>query len=261
MHGRASMKLRPGLERLEAKQLLSAGTQASHVAQLEKRHSAVVARHTAATPASATAASESLTTDTPGPATAVHRPRRQLPLTFFGYRITNPTMLKPIRLIPPFGQVLVQTVQPKPGQTYNVLDVVVQNGSGQTFTAKNNFTVRFPNRPGAPLFPVLTGNEKWLPHHWIVFYVLTKQYYPLTQIQGGFQFDLGGRITTLVPGPSAIYLRIKYNPATFPKTLDYIVQHGPGNQGGAGFKYGLPVTSINSFVSSKTRRNDFAGYF
>ena len=108
------------------------------------------------------------------------------------------------------------------------MSIAVKNGTAQTFTASNNFIVRFPNRPGATKFPVLTGNQQWLPGHWIVFYVLTKQYYPLTQIQGGFQFDFGGRITTLVPGPSAIYLRIKYNPATFASVLNHVVAFGPG---------------------------------
>jgi hypothetical protein len=259
MHGRAPVKLRPGLERLEAKQLLSAGMQPSHVAQLQ-RHSAVVAHHTAETPASATPAGASLTKGAAGLATADHRRRRQLPLTFFGYRITNPTQID-VRLIPPFGQVLVQTLQPKPGHTYNVLSVAVQNGTGQTFTAKNNFTVRFPNRPGAHVFPVLTGDQQWLPGHYIVFYVLTKQYYPLTQVQGGFQFDLGGRSTTLVPGPSAIYLRIKYNPATFASTLNHVVAFGPGAQYGKGPFFGLPTTNINRLVSGLTNRRDYGGHF
>ena len=115
-----------------------------------------------------------------------------------------------------------------PGQVYNVLSVAVKNVTSQTFTASNNFLVRFPNRTDGQTFPVLTGNQLWLPSHWIVFYVLTKQYYPLTQLQGGFQFDAGGRSTTLVPGPSAIFLRIKYNPANFARILNRVVAYGPG---------------------------------
>ena len=68
----------------------------------------------------------------------------------------------------------------------------------------------------------------------IVFYVLTKKYYPLAQVYGGFRLILGGPKTILVPGPSAIFLRLKYNPATFAKTLDVIVAGGQGNQGGLG---------------------------
>ena len=66
-----------------------------------------------------------------------------------------------------------------------------------------------------------------------MFYVLTKKYYPVPEVSGGFQFDLGGATSTLVPGPSGIFLRVKYDPATFAKTLNWIVAYGPGNQGGA----------------------------
>ena len=34
-----------------------------------------------------------------------------------------------------------------------------------------------------------------------------------------------------------------------------------GAQGGKGPKYGLPDTAINEFVSAKTSRRDFGGYF
>ena len=77
--------------------------------------------------------------------------------------------------------------------------------------------------PGGHAFPILTGNEQWKPQQVIVFYVLTKKYYPLAQVPGGFQLDLGGRSSTLVPGPSGIFLRLTYNPATFARTLDWIV--------------------------------------
>ena len=111
--------------------------------------------------------------------------------------------------------------------------------------------------------PILMGTEQWKPKQVIVFYVLTKKYYPLPEVSGGFQFDLGGmpRASTLVPGPSGIFLRVKYNPATFTKTLNWIVAYGQGNQGGVGSQYGLPNTSINEFVAASTHRNDFGGRF
>jgi hypothetical protein len=139
--------------------------------------------------------------------------------------------------------------------------VAVKNGTSQTFTASNDFGVRFPNKKGANVFPVITGDEQWQPNGWIVFYVMTKQYYPLPQIQGGFQFDLGGRSSTLVPGPSAIYLRLKYNPANFASKRNWIVAYGQGAQLGAGAKLGLPDTAINEIVAASTQRRDFGGHF
>jgi hypothetical protein len=80
-------------------------------------------------------------------------------------------------------------------------------------------------------------------------------------VSGGFQFDLGGRSSTAVPGPSGIFLRLTYNPATFAKTLNWIVAYGQGNQLGQGAQYGLPNTSINEIVDARTQRADFAGHF
>ena len=88
--------------------------------------------------------------------------------------------------------------------------------------------------PGGKAFPILTGNQQWAPGQIFVFYVLTKKYYPLAQIPGGFQLDLNGRSSTLVPGPSGIFLRLKYNPAKFANQLNAIVAFGHGNQGGNG---------------------------
>ncbi len=139
--------------------------------------------------------------------------------------------------MPPFQQVLVQHTQPVPGQVYNVLYVAVKNGTAQTFTAADGFTVRLPGNSGggrgvSDAFPVLTGDQVWKPNTWMVFYVLTKKYYPLSpQVAAGFQLDAGGRISTMVPGPSGIFLRLTYNPATFAKTLDWIVAYGPGAGG------------------------------
>jgi hypothetical protein len=201
------------------------------------------------------------TTSTPQlQARADHNQPRSLPDKFLGFRITVPKIY-PVNLTPPFGQVLVQSLRPVPGRVYNILYVAVKNGTAQTLTSKNDFSVRFPNKKGAHAFPILTGRGLWLPNQWIVFYVMTKQYYPIPQIQGGFQFDLGGRSTTLVPGPSGIYLRLIYNPANFARKLNWIVAYGQGAQLGAGAKLGLPDTAINEIVAAGTQRRDFGGHF
>jgi hypothetical protein len=242
----------PFLERLEIKQLPSAGPRASHVAQIAT-HATSQAHASATTPSSnADASRSSVAVD--------HRRPPSRPRAFLGFRITNPKVTK-VNLIPPFGQVLAQTLPPVPGQVYNVLSVAVKNGTNQTFTADNGFTVRFPNRRDAPEFPILSGTQQWRPNRWIVFYVLTKQYYPLTQLQGGFQFNLGGRSSTLVPGPSAIFLRLKYNPATFQRSLNTIVAFGQGAQLGLGPPTGIATTNINQIVAARTRKIDFGGHF
>src|SRR5262249_25575270 len=157
-------------------------------------------------------------------------------------------------LVPPFRQVRVQLIQPVPGQVYNVLYVTLSNGTAKTFDASSGFTVRIPGFAGKypgrnPGFPILTGDQQWKPGEVIVFYILSKKSYPLSpQVAAGFQFNLGGRSSTLVPGPSGIFLRVKYNPATFERTLNWIVAFGPGAQGGLGPKFGLPDTAINTFV-------------
>src|SRR5262249_35308365 len=157
---------------------------------------------------------------------------------------------------PPFAHVLVQTRQPVPGQVYNVLYVVVRNGTLQTFDASSGFQIRFPGQRQPT--PILTGNQQWKPGERIVFYVLTKKYYPLpSEVTSGFEFNLGGARSVATPGPSGIFLRVQYRPATFDRTLDWIVAFGPGAQGGAGPKLGLPDTAIYEFVSAKTRRMDF----
>jgi hypothetical protein len=178
---------------------------------------------------------------------------------FLVYRITNPDKYNNT-LTPPFTQVMVQTKQPVPGQIYNVLYVAVRNGTAQTFNASSNFYVRFPGDPTN--FPILTGTQEWKPGQEFVFYVLTKSYYPLpSEVHSGFEFSLDGARSIGIPGPSGIYLRVKYDPARFDKTLNWIVAYGPGAQGGTGIKYGLPDTAIYEFLSSQTRRNDFSGYF
>lgn len=233
MRQRSTMRFRPGLEQFEEKQLLSAGSLTTHA----------------------------------GPHTKDLR-RQPEPAETFGYlafRVTNTPWQTPYELVPPFQQVLVQSGQPVPGQVYNVNDVTVKNGTSQTFTASNDFTVRMTNQPRSfGGFPILTGNEQWKPGQVIVLYVLTKKYYPFSWtavVGGGFQLDTGSRSSTLVPGPSGIFLRLKYDPATFARTLNWIVAYGQGNEVGQGAKYGLPNTSINEITDARTRRMDFAGHF
>ena len=229
MRQRSTMKFRPGLEQLEEKQLLSAGSLTTHA----------------------------------GPRTKDLR-RQPEPAGAFGYlafRVTNTPWQTHYKLVPPFQQALVQSVQPVPGDVYNVNSIAVKNGTSQTFDASSGFTVRMTNQPRSFALPILTGTEQWKPRQVIVFYVLTKKYYPVSFVAGGFQLDLGGRSSTLVPGPSASFLRLKYNPATFARTLDWIVAYGQGNQVGQGAKYGLPNTAINEFVDARTRRIDYGGHF
>jgi hypothetical protein len=233
MRQRSTMRFRPGLEQFEERQLLSAGSLTTHA----------------------------------GPQTKDLR-RQPAPPGAFGYlawRVTQKPYTvtqKPYALVPPFQQVLVQSRQPVPGQVYNVNTVTVKNGTSQTFTASNGFTVRMTNQPRSFRgFPILTGNEQWKPGQILVFYVLIKKYYPVSFVAGGFQLDLGGRSSTLVPGPSGIFLRLKYDPATFARTLNWIVAFGQGNEVGKGAQYGLPNTSINEIVDARTRRMDFAGHF
>jgi hypothetical protein len=230
MRRRSTLRFRPGLEQFEEKQLLSTG---------------------------------SLTTHTGPRAKDLRRqPEPGGTVGYLAFRVTNTPWQTPYKLVPPFQQVLVQSDQPTPGQVYNVNDVAVKNGTSQTFTASNNFTVRMTNQPRSfGGFPVLTGNEQWKPGQILVFYVLTKKYYPVSFVAGGFQLDLGGRSSTLVPGPAGNFLRLTYDPATFAQTLNWIVAFGPGNEGGVGAKFGLPNTAINEITDARTRRMDFAGHF
>lgn len=178
---------------------------------------------------------------------------------FLVYRITNPSPFNG-RLTPPFGHVFVPLRPVVPGQTYNILQITLRNGTAQTFDANSNFLVRLPNQKQPT--PLLTGDQTWKPGQVFVVYTLSKQYYPLpSQVHSGFEFSLAGARSVAIPGPSGIFLRVKYNPATINATLDKIVTTGPGAQGGRGLKFGLPVTSIYEFVSSKTDRIDFGGYF
>jgi hypothetical protein len=175
------------------------------------------------------------------------------------YRITNPNRFNN-HIVFPLTPVLVQGPQPVPGQVYNLLYLTVRNGTAKTFDASSGFRVKLSGQPGS--FPILTGDQQWTPGQWFAFYVLTKKYYPIQNpVTGGFIFDLGNARSVAIPGPSAIFLRLKYNPATFERTLNTIAAAGQGVQGGAGFKFGLPITNFYEFLSAKTRRSDFGGYF
>ncbi len=258
MRQRRVMKFHPGLERFEERQLLSATAVATH-AMSSSHGSRALAPHSAES--SGTHAAKAASNGGqrgPGGGT--------LGAGYFAYRLTNPTY-RLIHLKPPFQQVLVQKVQPVPGHTYNVLFIAVRNGTGKTFTASDGFTVRIPGNSGNHAvkqkgFPVLTGNEVWAPNTWIVFYVLSKKYYPLSpQVAASFQLQAGGRSSTLVAGPSGIFLRLKYNPATFASTLNWIVAYSQGAQIGNGSALGMPDTAINVLVSAGTSRIDFGGHF
>jgi hypothetical protein len=262
MHARSSTTFRPCLEQFEARQLLSSGSSTIKVGNA-KDGSRALAHPPAAASGAHETAREVATTHT---AAAGGDDRRwPAPPGAYGYlafRVTNTPFQTPYELIPPFQQVLVQGRKPVPGQVYNVTDVTVKNGTAQTFTAANAFTARMTNQPRSFAgFPILTGNEQWKPGQILVFYVLTKKYYPVSFVAGGFQFNLGGRSSTAVPGPSGIFLRLKYNPATFARTLNWIVAFGQGNQLGQGARFGLPNTSINELVDARTHRQDFAGHF
>ena len=242
----------PAVEPLESRWLLSASTAA---------HAAAVQR-TAAANSSATAAQpQTHTASAPGSSqTASAAPADVKPNHgFLVYRITNPNKFNS-RLVPPFGHVLVQTQQPVIGQTYNILCITVRNGTAQTIDASSGFRVKVSGQSQS--VPILTGTEQWKPGQNYIFYILTKKYYPLrSQVSSGFSFDLGGARSVSIPGPSGIFLRIKYDPATINKILNYAITQGPGAQGGAGIRFGLPDSAINEILSAQTNRNDFGGYF
>jgi hypothetical protein len=165
------------------------------------------------------------------------------------FRITNPTPFN-TRLVPPFDQVAVQSRPPVPGQVYNVLFVSVRNQTRRTFDASSGFAVRLTNQTRAHSYPILTGTEQWAPNEVKVFYVLTKQYYPLRPItSAGFRFKLGDDSGIAIPGPSGIFLRVRYNPDTFPRVLDRIVAFGPGAKGR---ELGLPDTALWAFGAPAT---------
>jgi hypothetical protein len=257
MRPRAERRFQPGLERFEPKQLPSTGSVATTVAN-PLGGSTGSGQQPAATPGAALASAHDRAHAEGMPGNAERAPKPSGENVFLAFRVTNTPRPLHYKLVPPFQQVLVQSLQPVPGHVYNVLYLALKNGTKRTFDSSAGFLVRVPN--GKP-FPILTGSQQWQPGQVIVFYVLTKKYYPMSFVAGGFQFDLGGASSTLIPGPSGIFLRLKYNPATFARTLDWIVAFGQGNQLGQGAKFGLPNTAINAFVSARTNRMDYGGRF
>ena len=137
MHRRPNAKYSPVLERLEAKQLLSVGpSSVSHAS-----HRALASHPAATSPASAPNAS----------------PLAVQPKPNFGYlvyRITNPNRYN-YRMRPPFSQVLVQSQQPVPGQVYNLLYVVVRNGTAQDLRRKQ----RVPGQDSS-IQPILPDSDR-----------------------------------------------------------------------------------------------------
>jgi hypothetical protein len=234
VHRRPYSKRKPNLfpqvERLESKQLLSSGLASAHGASDVSARALGVADAPALRDSHLAASENS---------------------EFKIVRITNPT--SPVNLKPPFLQVLVQNTKPVPGRVYNVLQLSMKNGTGQTFTASSGLAVRLATSGKKPPdFPILTGSDQWKPGQFITFYVLTTRYYPVSpKVNAGFTFSFApGPVA--IPGPSGIFQRLKFNPATFAKTLDWIVAFGPGAEGGKGAKLGLPDTAIWELVSAKT---------
>ena len=121
MRRRPTVKFHPALEQFEAKQLMSAGTLAGQTSTATM-HTQSVAANSDKSPAA-------------------------LPHRFLGFRVTNTPFKTQYKLQPPFLQVLAQGTQPVPGQTYNVLQIAVMNGTAQTFTASNNFSVSLTGNP------------------------------------------------------------------------------------------------------------------
>jgi hypothetical protein len=66
----------------------------------------------------------------------------------------------------------------------------------------------------------------------------------------GFQFNFVSPRIQAIPGPSGIFLRLRYNPATFDKVLDTIVVSGPGARG---HQTGLADTAIWEIIPATTK--------
>ena len=248
MRRRSITTFRPALERFEARQLLSAGSVARQTATPSNVHSlpSEIARSQAAPSV-----------------TGRHRqPHTPGAFGYLAFRVTNTPYQTPYKLVPPFQQVLVQGRKPVPRQVYNVTYVTVKNGTAQTFTSSDDFTVRMTNQPRSFAgFPILTGDQQWKPGQILVFYVLTKKYYAGVLRRRGVpvQHSAAGHRRPYRDQPG-IFLRLKYNPATFARTLNWIVAFGQGNEAGQGAKFGLPNTAINEIVDARPsgrRRSPF----
>lgn len=212
MKERRERMLRPNLEPLEAKVLLSGGRIAARAR--DAAEVAVVVANTT--------------------------PRYTLE------RITNPTPFN-TRLVPPLKQVMVQARPPISGQTYNILSITMRNSTQRTFVADDNLRVSVTGQTRS--FPILQNDDSWKPREVRIFYILSKEYYPLRPTtSAGFQFEIAGSKGIAIPGPSGIFLRIKYRPATISRILNHIVVNGPGAKGR---ELGLPDTSLWEFLPSR----------
>jgi hypothetical protein len=226
MRERQTVRYRPRLEPLEAKQLPSAGVSSAPLAG----RSALQARRAAALAS----------------AGAIHQPRAPVRGITIS-RITNPTPVN-ARLVPPFRQVRVQTNPPVPGQVYNVLYISMRNSTSRTFTAADGLAVKLTVQRPSHAYPILQGDEQWRPGEIFVFYVLTKQDYISLMTpsrSAGFSFNFTDPRTVAIPGPSGFYRRIRYNPETFSRVLDKVVRNNPE---GRGHHLGLPDTSLWQIV-------------
>jgi hypothetical protein len=240
MHQRPIVNFRPGLESLEPKQLMSVQPLA---APLRLRARAAALREAAKAAVDSQVIMDVQPQGVKAEASA-SAPGSQGP-TFRVDRITNPTPINHV-LTPPFQQVMVQSNPPIPGGTYNIYFVSMRNSTRLTFDADSGLYVRFSGQNKEHAYPILTGDQQWKPNEVFVFYVLTKQYYPPRPIvSDGFEFNLAGSRGIAIGGPSGIFLRIKYDPARFPRMLDWIVTRGPGAYG---HRTGIADTAIWQFT-------------
>ena len=118
MHQRPITKYLPGLERLEEKQLLSAGPSTRPSRALSPVHGPwTPTRPTPRVLQGPLAVFRRR--DTGQEVEAPDTPAKKPTTGYLVYRITNPNRFNN-GLNPPFSQVLVQSRQPVPGQVYNV---------------------------------------------------------------------------------------------------------------------------------------------
>ena len=211
MRRRPMLKFRPGLERLDQKQLLKRRWVDEPCPRLEglgpPRGRTVVG-----SPDGRRHHQSQIRFAHPFPGVPHHKPVVSAPCRSGSSLSTRPGSIGPAGGRPGLQRALCRR------EEWDVPD----------FRASNRFTVRMTNQPRSDAFPILTGTQQWKPKQWIVLYILTKKYYPVSPVAGGFQLDLNGRSSTLVPGPSGIFLRLPYNPWTFARTLNWIVAYGPG---------------------------------
>lgn len=121
-------------------------------------------------------------------------------------------------LVPPFGQVRVDSARLVPGTAYNLSSLTVRNGTSQTFDSRSGLSAKPTGRVGFQ--PFLRGNDQWKPGGLVVFYVLSRSSSLPT-----FTFNLDGSIEEK---PANLTYDIRYNPATFPATLDAVAARSVG---------------------------------